>query len=437
MIPTRNRAKLLGNAIQSALNQTFEDFEIVVVDNQSTDETRQVVSRFPSSKIRYVKSDQSLSMPDNWEFAWTQARGKYISYLCDDDAYLPTTLEYLVEKAIPQKCSVMSWDLAVYTYPDWIEKQSANSLMIPVSSSETKVYRTESLAPDLVNFRVDKLWWPRMNNTCVEYSTLNQIRSKLGRLFYPLCPDYAFMNVVYHTLKEVCVVHRPLSVAGKTLASIGASQVVLGENETTKKFLDDFGDLALFEECKSKLSLVPNLIAMTVLVTNKNLKHHGYSTHTIDWQGCFANMAHALTEIKKNAPSFFDRLKTPLLQDAGNHSRGALQEVQTILEASGEKLSFRHRLSRPFGKMIQASETTRRLELLLRYGGNPQRSFRTFQLSKGVVAAGGRLTVDGKVVGTQSILDVTRRLNSYYEAYQNFKIGSVSDVFKDVFRTAA
>ena len=88
VMPTRNRGELLRNSLQTALNQSFTDYEIVVCDNNSVDNTAQVVRELAHPRLRYVKSEVSLSMPDNWEYAWGHARGEYIMYLCDDDAYL-------------------------------------------------------------------------------------------------------------------------------------------------------------------------------------------------------------------------------------------------------------------------------------------------------------------------------------------------------------
>src|SRR5262245_3789097 len=92
VIPTRSRAHLLSHALQSALDQTFDDYEVVVSDNCSKDNTFQMVEALGNSRVRYVRPDRSLSMPDHWEFALDHAQGEYITYLCDDDAFSPTLL---------------------------------------------------------------------------------------------------------------------------------------------------------------------------------------------------------------------------------------------------------------------------------------------------------------------------------------------------------
>src|SRR6266704_3260720 len=86
VIPTRNRASLLRYALQTALDQDFDDYEIVVSDNCSQDDTAQVVKDYQTSRVRYVRVNDPLSMPDHWEFALGQAQGQFVNYLCDDDS---------------------------------------------------------------------------------------------------------------------------------------------------------------------------------------------------------------------------------------------------------------------------------------------------------------------------------------------------------------
>ena len=57
IIPTRNRAAFLQAAIQSVLNQTFQDFEIIVVDDASQDQTAEVIRSFTGPRIRYIRHE--------------------------------------------------------------------------------------------------------------------------------------------------------------------------------------------------------------------------------------------------------------------------------------------------------------------------------------------------------------------------------------------
>jgi len=95
MIPTYNYARFLGEAIQSVLDQTFQDFEIIVVDDGSTDNAKEVVEKFKDTRIRYIYQDhRGASAAQN--VALHAARGEYITGIGADDIYLPQNLEIKV-----------------------------------------------------------------------------------------------------------------------------------------------------------------------------------------------------------------------------------------------------------------------------------------------------------------------------------------------------
>src|SRR4051794_40083597 len=93
VIPTFNRSELFPYAVQSVLKQTFEDFEIIVCDNCSADDTSQVARQFTDQRVRYMRTPRHFVIADNWEYARSHATGKLIMMLSDDDALVSTALE--------------------------------------------------------------------------------------------------------------------------------------------------------------------------------------------------------------------------------------------------------------------------------------------------------------------------------------------------------
>jgi glycosyltransferase involved in cell wall biosynthesis len=91
IIPTYNRAHLLAEAIHSVLGQTYADFEVLVVDDGSTDDTASVVASFADPRVRYLYQEHAeRSTARNRGMA--AAKGQYIALLDDDDLYLPHKL---------------------------------------------------------------------------------------------------------------------------------------------------------------------------------------------------------------------------------------------------------------------------------------------------------------------------------------------------------
>ncbi|MBI5075478.1 MAG: glycosyltransferase family 2 protein [Nitrospirae bacterium] len=92
IIPTYNRAPLLREAISSVLCQTYDDFELIIVDDGSTDNTHDVIDEFSSPKIRYFyHCNQGRSRARNW--ALGEARGEFIAFLDSDDMFMPNKLQ--------------------------------------------------------------------------------------------------------------------------------------------------------------------------------------------------------------------------------------------------------------------------------------------------------------------------------------------------------
>jgi len=97
-IPTFNHAHFLSDAIGSVLAQTYRDFELVVVDNASTDDTPEVVRAYMARdpRIRYVRNPANLGAQRNLNRCVESASGEYVNVLCADDLLAPTALQELV-----------------------------------------------------------------------------------------------------------------------------------------------------------------------------------------------------------------------------------------------------------------------------------------------------------------------------------------------------
>ena len=113
VIPTYNRAHLVGRAIQSVLNQTYQDFEIIVVDDASTDNTEEVVKSFNDPRIRYVRHDQNRGGSAARNTGIKTALGEYIAFQDSDDEWLPEKLEkqMRVFENVPAEVGVVYTDM--------------------------------------------------------------------------------------------------------------------------------------------------------------------------------------------------------------------------------------------------------------------------------------------------------------------------------------
>ena len=96
IIPTHNRAEFLRSAITSVLKQTYQDFEITVVDEASKDNTKEVVSSFGEKRIKYIHHQTSKGDGAARNSGIANSNGDYIAFLDDDDQWLSEKLQLQV-----------------------------------------------------------------------------------------------------------------------------------------------------------------------------------------------------------------------------------------------------------------------------------------------------------------------------------------------------
>lgn len=97
IVPTYNREKIIKRAINSIVNQTFVNFELIIVDDGSTDETKRIVEAYEDERIKYVYKEnggQNSALNRGLEVAI----GKYIAFCDSDDEWLPDKLLKTYEK---------------------------------------------------------------------------------------------------------------------------------------------------------------------------------------------------------------------------------------------------------------------------------------------------------------------------------------------------
>lgn len=91
-IPSYNSEEFIAKTLESVLNQSLTDFEVVIVDDQSTDGTVSIIRRFTDSRIKLIQNEQNLGLAGNWNKVLSCARGDYVKLLGDDDILYPECL---------------------------------------------------------------------------------------------------------------------------------------------------------------------------------------------------------------------------------------------------------------------------------------------------------------------------------------------------------
>lgn len=98
VLPTYNGSRYLAESIQSVIDQTFEDWELIIVDDCSTDETPQIIERFVQQdpRICCIRHETNRKLPAALNTGFSQARGDYFTWTSDDNRYAPEALQVML-----------------------------------------------------------------------------------------------------------------------------------------------------------------------------------------------------------------------------------------------------------------------------------------------------------------------------------------------------
>jgi len=116
----RNGASTLREALESVLRQSFHDWELIVWDDRSTDQSAQIVAEYKDSRIRYMQSPEETSLGKARGYAIRQATGAWLAFLDQDDVWLPRKLE--MQMALVDDSVGLIYGRTVRFYPSGLER---------------------------------------------------------------------------------------------------------------------------------------------------------------------------------------------------------------------------------------------------------------------------------------------------------------------------
>lgn len=137
VLPTYKRARVLPHAIKSVLAQAHRNWELIVVDDNSPDNTREVVASFQDPRIRYHRNESNLKLPRALNQGFALARGDYLTWTSDDNLYAESAIARMVERLRVGDCD--------FVYADCYLFSQTNAQGEPVGIYHSKVSDTVQL----------------------------------------------------------------------------------------------------------------------------------------------------------------------------------------------------------------------------------------------------------------------------------------------------
>jgi glycosyltransferase involved in cell wall biosynthesis len=263
IIPTRERAGTLAYTLASALDQTSQDFEVVIGDNASEDDTSTVVSDKRDSRIQYFRSSQRLSMCDNYEFALNKARGEYVIVIGDDDATIPGMPDILLVRlrALAEPVIHM-WPLHIYDWP--VDGRPAKATYIAPERPES-ILDLKAKGRRVVELGGWKYYeLPSPYHAAIPRRILDALRQRTGRVFHSTQPDVFTAMAIPAFADQAINIGTTVTLNGRSAKSNGLGFVKRGALPNIERFISEYGDYefhpSLFDGTSAMANMIPDAV---------------------------------------------------------------------------------------------------------------------------------------------------------------------------------
>ena len=243
LIPTRERAGTLPVPLESCLAQEYENLEILVSDNCSTDETAEVIAEFQrrDPRVRSVRTSSRVSMRANFEFGITHATGDYLIIIGDDDAVMPGGIAQLAQIIIDHPhIDAFGWACCFYYYPKSvhdIEHSLFFSLRGDLEVRDSRLWLQKVLSGK-ANFT--QLAMPY--HGCMATRLYDRIRGDNDTFIHSNVPD-VYLTIAAASLTEQQIrVPSPITLLGSSSKGNGSSlaQGSYDKHASFNKYVSEF-----------------------------------------------------------------------------------------------------------------------------------------------------------------------------------------------------
>jgi glycosyltransferase involved in cell wall biosynthesis len=264
VIPTRERCETLKFALETAINQATNNYEIVVSDNFSQDDTKKVVDSFNDPRVKYVNTGQRLSMCDNWDYALDYVNGNYVIFIGDDDGVMPGAIDKLQKLIREQPSSIYYWKTHVYTWPIDGKKPVIDYLAPSTQPFSVNLRKLVEFSIAWGTLRYNTL--PCLYHSAVSKVILDSIKQRTGRVFHSTCPD-VFMSFALPVFADKAInVGECLTVKGRSAKSNGGSCISKNGEAVLNEFIHEYHNYQLHRTLYPAVSFQVNTIADSALV---------------------------------------------------------------------------------------------------------------------------------------------------------------------------
>lgn len=222
VIPTRERGDVLSKSLKTVTAQDYGALEILVSDNCSTDQTRDVVAAANDPRVRYLNTGERLSMSRNWEFALSHVNSGWITILGDDDGLMPGALNRVAALIGETGTRAIRSTTCYYAWPS-LSPAGYGRLRVPTGSGhvvrDSRQWLTKVMRGEASYTQLPMLY----SGGFVDFSVMQKLRSATGSFYRSCIPDVYSAIAIASLIENYVFSSEPFAINGASKHSIGTS----------------------------------------------------------------------------------------------------------------------------------------------------------------------------------------------------------------------
>lgn len=247
IIPSKDRAKYLHQTLRTCSLQDYDNLEVIVADDGSTDDTREIVAEAArkDARIRYASPGGAVGMRDNFEFALDQVKPGYVIALGGDDGLLPYGIQGMRDTLCETGQELLAWPTPIFLYAG--ARSPTSQLILHAKMGRPRSGRRVIQSKDFLARQAKELFYvtdiesPMFYVKGVASTTLVdrvRKRSPNGRFYTCSTPDGYSGIVLAGEVQSYAFSGTPFSIHGGSPSSAGLNY--LSGNEQARKQSEDF-----------------------------------------------------------------------------------------------------------------------------------------------------------------------------------------------------
>lgn len=337
IIPTRERCDTLRATLRTCVDQDYQALEIIVADNFSGDDTRNVVSSYRDPRLVYVNSGRRLSMSDNWEFAYSHATGQYVMFLGDDDGLLPRAISEISSLILQFDADAVAWVPAIYHWKTSPVTSNRDKLILPWRRSRPHILRGLDVLVKVATTRAPYFSLPMPYiRAVVRRNFMEALVQTSGRLIWSQIPDVYLGVATAPVIERLVQTDFALSIGGVSSHSTGASALSPGSPcEAEERFL-----------VEDNLPIHPSLeyLPITTLLLwdclLQAIDHVGFRDDILSNVRSAVLLDRCMEEFARLPPDRVNRFRTALLKIADK--QGLTRQIEARVQSIAGRTAREH-----------------------------------------------------------------------------------------------